>query len=512
MVTEQPIGSLAFVLHTHLPWVNHHGAWPVGEEWLHQAWARSYDPLQDLLTRLAEQGRTDQLSLGLTPVLAAQLDDPYALHNHHLWLGDWLNRATGLAASTAPNAHLGNHEFRLARAALERFESRWRHGGSAALRPLVDAGVVDLLSGPAAHPFQPLLTSRIRTASLQVGLADGILRRGGFGGGIWAPECGYAPGLEQDYAQAGITHLMVDGPTLQHVGRSTSRGCPLGDTDVVAFGRDLQVTYRVWSPRRGYPGGKWYRDFHTYDHEWGFTHFRVTGRDVPASHKAHYDPLRARAAVEADALDFVGHVRRRLLDITAREGIAGLVVAGYDTELFGHWWHEGPQWLERVLDLLPEAGVRVTTLAGAREAGLVGSPVQPEAGSWGAGKGFATWAGPAVRDIVSDNAHLEQTVLKVFDNLPPGWRGARSLPLDQLLRSTLLALSSDWAFMITKDSAADYARRRHFFHHSDVHRLADLIERHGPESPQAHREAAAQRAINGPFGHLDARILPGPEA
>ncbi len=206
-----------------------------------------------------------------------------------------------------------------------------------------------------------------------------------------------------------------------------------------------------------------------------------------------------------DAADFVDAVRRRLEQIADRDGPPGLVVAAFDTELFGHWWHEGPAWLERVLSLLPEAGVRVTTLARALDDGLVGEPIRPNDASWGAGKKFGTWTGPAVAGIVDDNWHAQSTVLKTLENLPS--TGVRDPVADQLARSLLLALASDWAFMITKDSAADYARRRHFFHHSDVHRLASIIADHGSASVPGFRELELQRRINGPFGHLDARGL-----
>ena len=125
--------------------------------------------------------------------------------------------------------------------------------------------------------------------------------------------------------------------------------------------------------------------------------------------------------------------------------------------------------------------------------------------SWGAGKQYQTWTGPAVTGIVDDNWHAQSVVLKTLENLPAP--GSRSETADQLVRSLLLALASDWAFMITKDSAADYARRRHFFHHSDTHRLAAMIADSGADSAAAHREAQLQRSINGPFGHLDARGL-----
>lgn len=497
----RPIGSFALVLHTHLPWLPHHGAWPVGEEWLHQAWSTCYDPLFDLLGRLAEQGRTDLVTLGMTPVLAAQLDDPYCLANQHTWLGDWQNRALGQAATTGHP--LAQREYAQAAAALDRFERQWSRGGSAVLRPLVDSGVLELLGGPATHAFSPLLDERVLRFGLATGLNDTQLRLGTRPAGIWAPECAYAPGLEETFAAAGVQHFMLDGPALDAVGAQTSTGHPIGDSDVVAFARDLDVSYRVWSPTRGYPRNPWYRDFHTFEHEWGFRQSRVT--DARGGEKAPYEPERAAAATRADAVDFVDHVQQRLQQIADRDGAPGLVVAAFDTELFGHWWHEGPRWLEHVWQLLPQAGVEVTTLSGARRSGLVGEPIQPGEASWGAGKKYQTWTGPAVTGIVDDNWHAQGIVLKTIENLLP--TQARCEPVDQLLRSLLLALASDWAFMITKDSAADYASRRHFFHHSDTHRLAATIAEAGADSAAAHREAALQRAINGPFGHLDARGL-----
>ena len=86
-------GTFCLVLHSHLPWLPHHGSWPVGEEWLYQAWAHSYLPMVELLERFAAEGRRDVLTLGVTPVLAAQLDDPYSIRAFHDWLGHWQLRA-----------------------------------------------------------------------------------------------------------------------------------------------------------------------------------------------------------------------------------------------------------------------------------------------------------------------------------------------------------------------------------------------------------------------------------
>ncbi|WP_033437516.1 1,4-alpha-glucan branching protein domain-containing protein [Saccharothrix sp. NRRL B-16314] len=484
-------GTFCLVLHSHLPWLAHHGAWPVGEEWLYQAWAHSYLPVVDLLERFAAEGREDVLTLGVTPILAAQLDDPYTLRGVHDWLGNWQLRAHS-ASSRLPD--LAAREHRSSAWALERFETRWRHGFSPLLRSLVDSRVVELLGGPAAHPFQPLLDPRLREFSLRTGLADTAHRIGSAPEGIWAPECAYAPGLEDDYARAGVRRFLVDGPSLRG---DTAAGRPVGSSDVVCFGRDLEVSYRVWSPKVGYPGDPAYRDFHTYDHPSGLKPSRVTGKNVAPEEKRPYDPDLAADAVQRHAADFVDTVVRRLRALKEQHGKPSLVVAAYDTELYGHWWHEGPAWLEAVLRQLPAAGVRVTTLRGAVEAGHVGPPVEVPPSSWGAGKDWHVWNGPQVGDIVDGNASVQRELLSLdFSGV------VRDPVADQAVREALLALSSDWAFMVTKDSAADYARYRAKLHADRFAELAALRR-----AGRGRRRAAELRRADGPFGHLDARGL-----
>ena len=485
----EPVGTFALVLHSHLPWLAHHGRWPVGEEWLYQSWAHSYLPVLDVVERLAAEGRRDLLTLGVTPVLAAQLDDPHCLRGVHDWLGGWLLRAHGAAPRLL---ELAAHEHRTALRALELFETRWRHGASPLLRRLSDAGAVELLGGPATHPFGPLLLPEVRTFALETGLADTALRLGARPSGIWAPECAYTPGMEAEYAAAGVARFLVDGPSLHG---DTALARPVGTSGVLAFGRDLDVTYRVWSPRAGYPGGRDYRDFHTFDHPSGLKPARVTGRHVAPERKRPYDPAVAAAAAARDAADFVTQVRERLSGLRERLGRPALTVAAFDTELFGHWWHEGPAWLEAVLRALPEAGVRVTTLRGAVEHGLVGEPVEIPPSSWGSGKDFRVWAG--ADDLVALNDDVQKELAGV---LGVGGR-ARDPVADALAQEALLALASDWAFMVTKDSAASYARDRARTHAGHVHELARLRA--------AGATAAASRAITSwaatPYGHVDAR-------
>ncbi|HET6705207.1 1,4-alpha-glucan branching protein domain-containing protein, partial [Amycolatopsis sp.] len=409
-----------------------------------------------------------------------------AQHAATRWRGDPLLRE--LAAA----------EHRTAVRAAEELGTRWRHGFSPILRSLVDNATIELLGGPLAHPFQPLLDPRVREFALNAGLADTALRLGTRPEGIWAPECGYAPGMENDYAAAGVRRFLVDGPSLRG---ETWAARPVGDTDVLAFGRDLEVTYRVWSPKAGYPGHAAYRDFHTWQHEVGLKAARVTGKTVEPQDKAPYDPALAADVLGTHVKDFVETVVTRLRSLKRQHGREALVVAAYDTELFGHWWHEGPAWLEGVLRALPEAGVRVTTLRGAREAGHVGAPIDLPSSSWGSGKDWRVWDGEQVKDMVAANAALQDRLLDLVRGLD---RTARDVVADQAVAEAMLALESDWAFMVTKDSAADYARRRAAVHTERFDALAGLLRR--GDRARAEELAAAYRA-DGPFGHLDARAL-----
>jgi 1,4-alpha-glucan branching enzyme len=221
---------------------------------------------------------------------------------------------------------------------------------------------------------------------------------------------------------------------------------------------------------------------------------------VPPEAKRPYDPARAAAAVARDAADFVRVVRDRLAGLWERTGRQALAVAAFDTELFGHWWHEGPAWLEAVLRALPGAGVHVTTLSGAAAAGMVGAPVELPPSSWGSGKDWRVWAGAQVADLVAQQERVQKALLGAA---APGL--ARDPVRDALATEALLALSSDWAFMVSKDSAADYARERASGHANRVEELAGLLA-------AGHRRAAERRIASwggddAVFGHVDARRL-----
>lgn len=201
-------------------------------------------------------------------------------------------------------------------------------------------------------------------------------------------------------------------------------------------------------------------------------------------------------------------VRERLIAESARIGRPALVVAAFDTELFGHWWHEGPQWLARVLRALPEAGVTVGTLADARDRGYLGEPVPLADSSWGSGKDWRVWAGDQVRDLVELDDDIVRLTLDTIDKMRAAQGGAPGLRdhvADQLLREAILTVSSDWAFMVSKDSAAGYARDRAHQHAHAVREIAAAVG--AGQVAKARQLAAGWGAADGLFPGVDARRL-----
>lgn len=462
------VGRLAIVLHSHLPWLLGHGAWPVGEEWLRQAWAHAYLPLVSLLRERAESGRQNLLTLGVTPVLAAQWDDPTSVAEQDRWIADWRVRATGKAIEAVRSGVVADgvdaqRHFRRARWSEEELARHWSAGGSAALRPLIDAEVIEVLGGPITHTFTPHLIHPIADLSLQAGLADGTVRTGSRPEGIWAPECAYVPGLEDLYQRHRVTHFMVDGPAMQHVSASLHRPHRVGGTDVVAFGRDLSLTYRVWSPRKGYPGNAWYQDFHTFDHGWGLRSSRVTSKS--REDKRPYDEAAAIDRADRDAADFIERARRAMIDSPEPDPV---IVVAYDTELFGHWWHEGPGFLARVLDTAADAGIELTTLRQERARAFDQPSIDIDAGSWGSGKDFRVWESGEAGDLYTRGKAAQYAVAQFLSTRNSSITVGRDTSADAILAELFLALSSDWAFMISKDSAADYARARAHGHFTNV--------------------------------------------
>jgi 1,4-alpha-glucan branching enzyme len=405
-----------------MPYVEGFGTWPFGEEWLFEAIATSYLPVLDVL----QAGMP--LTLSLTPVLCDQLRAPGVPERFRAFLRGVRRASHRLDADAARAAGDGAVADEIDRAAgqyqaaLERFEA-------------LDGDVLGALAPYAAwtsaatHAVLPLLAT---DAGVRLQVRSGIeahrRRMGTWTGGFWLPECAHDPRLDALLADEGVRATCVD---LTDVLDDHHR--PLcSPAGIVLWPIDRAVVELVWHPD-GYPSRGPYRD------SWRRTEHEHRPWAVDGS---VYDPARAREQARADAAEFVGRVRERVAG-------GGLCVCALDTELLGHWWHEGPAWLGFVAGEAAAQGLRLVHLDDALERhATVAAPALPVT-TWGVGRDLSTWDTPAVADLVTAARRAELDVV----------RAGRDVPL-RAVRELLAAQSSDWAFQITQDYAPPYGRER----------------------------------------------------
>ena len=530
-------GTFGFVLHSHIPWVLHHGRWPHGVDWLNEAVAETYLPLWRVLHERAQGGRPLGVTLGLTPVLCEQLAHPdfhrefvtYAEQKRAAAADD---RAWFTRSGEGELAALATRWERFYRASLEDFMGPHGPNLVARFRRLEERGAIEINTCAAAHGYLPLLSSD--TAALGQLRAAATTHRRHFGRaprGIWLPECAYRPagvwspptgspapvvarrGLEELLAAEGLgyffvdTHLLAGGRplgvyadrfgALHHVVREGAariehpehppyRAYRVGASGTVAcFGRDPVTATQVWSGEQGYPGDGAYLDFHKKRFPGGHRYWSVTHPKADLADKEVYRPEAAESRAPEHAAHFFALLQHTLLAARQRQSAPPLVCAMYDTELFGHWWFEGPRFVAAVLDLCDgSGGVSACSTSEMLERHAPEEIVSLPEGSWGDGGGHDVWLNEATAWTwpLIHAAELRFQKLADLVETATGLGAPLADPLlERLLAQTgrelLLLEASDWPFLITTGAARDYAHVRVTGHAEDFERLAILAER-----------------------------------
>ena len=514
------MGVFSLVLHTHLPYVRRNGVWPSGEDFFHQAATESYLPVLESLDRLAQNAREPLMTVGITPLIGHQMQDPYLLRELQIYLGTWDLRAWWQVANydgvyRDEFKEIAGFYARHARRQLARLDAL-PAGITRGFGVLEDAGAIEIIGGPASHPVLPEIGEEsVLRAQVFHGVAEHERLFGRRPRGMWLPECAYHPdaGIEQVLGEAGVNHVVVDGPTMIRSDGPDATFAPrvIGDSGVAAFGRNLDVTYRVWSPTGGYPTNKWYREYFAYDMVAGFKNWRVTSIKTPIVGKKPYEPERAIERAHKDAEDFVGLLDGWLAEYEERTGTEGVVVACYDTELFGHWWFEGPAWLERVYQLLDgHRRIRPMSLERAMEQVPPTRAVRLVEGSWGFRKDLRSWIAPETQEMWRLLAEVESETVRIVRKFAERDEAAagpgRKAALAQLARELFLLESSDWPFMVLRGRNDGYARERFAGHRERWSRLSEALLGRTPDDV-LRRLAAELYEIDNVFPDLGAETL-----
>jgi len=492
--------DLAFILHAHLPYVRPAGKEILEERWLYEAVAESYLPLLWGLERLQADGVPFRMALSLSGPLLSMLSDQGLMARcraHLAHIAELAEREAKRHASGPFAAAAACHRDRYI--ALVHDLDRRGHDLVTGFRRLQDAGLVELFTAAGTHAYLPLLgTDSARMAHVEAALSEYERHFGRRPAGLWLPECAYAPGLDHVLSAAGIRWFVADTAMVAAAYPPVDGPVALSPGGVAALARDTQASRQVWDAKHGYPGEYAYREFYKdvgYElpaaeiAPWlvdgvrcdtGLKFYRVTGGEGVTK-----EPYRPEVALERVR----DHARHFAELLTSRDG---LVVAPFDAELFGHWWFEGPLWIEALFREMAASGIcGVTPSAWLAEKGA-GVPVaRLPAGSWGDGGDYRVWLS-SQNDWLWPEVHAAEREMEALLD-----RAEMPGPtINQAARELLLAEASDWPFILYFQTASNYARERVKRH---LDRFKGLVS--GQYSPTRYRPE------DGVFPTLNARAL-----
>ncbi|MBN2408456.1 MAG: DUF1957 domain-containing protein [Candidatus Aminicenantes bacterium] len=514
------------VLHSHIPFVLAHGNWPHGMDWLYEAAAESYLPLLRVFERLEKEGLPPRINISFTPVLMEQLKSPVFAAGFKKYLQMKIDIArsdrvyfekTGAKTLRALTEYWEDWYAGL----LELFSERCREDIIDAFRGLQDGDQIEILTSAATHGYFPLLSE---DDSIRWQVRQGRYCYERYFGrkpmGFWLPECAYRPGYNwtsplggESVPRLGVdeilgeeelgcffvnSHLLSGGeakgvyldrfPALKRLWEKFETEYrpeqKLAKTPYLPhlaypsklpfFVRDEKSGIQVWSGKTGYPGDGWYMEFHKKHFPGGMRYWRITASDADLGDKLPYEPARVGERLEENACHFVDSLHEEL-----RDQERGAVVALFDTELFGHWWFEGPEWLYLVLKKLQGAQVEPQTAGRCLEALQPHSLISLPEGSWGTGGFHWIWLNDSTAWIWEKIYAVEKQALILKSKI----RSKNNRLLKQFMREKFLLESSDWPFLISTWTARDYSENRAAEHYERARTLFAWIQRDGSLSP-----------------------------
>lgn len=537
---KKPYGNFTFVLHSHLPWVLSHGKWPHGTDWLNEAAAETYLPLLEAFNRLVDEDISPKVTIGLSPVLTEQLAHEDFKNEFIQYLDQKIEAAEAdkeefIKLVEKEKIKIAEYWINYYSDIKSKFQNKYNQNIVQGFKHLQDQGHIEVITCGATHGYFPLL-SRDESVQAQVKQAIDNYEKhfGRKPKGIWLPECAYRPryewvpptnpnkkpvlrkGVEEFLSENGIeffvvdSHLLTGGEAIgvylerfstlkqvwgqfiksyepinvafeKHPYESHLVNSATEDKKPVAFfTRDPKTALQVWSGEHGYPGDGNYLDFHKKHFPGGHKYWRVTGSQVDLGDKELYDLDMIQNRLEENSDHFVNLVKEVLHDHKNKTGSeTAILAAPFDTELFGHWWFEGVQWIYLVLKKMHKSDeINLTTGSEHLEKKPPKNVVKLPEGSWGEGGFHYVWLNDDTKwtwnhiyededKLISLVKHLKKSPSKMLERI-----------LKQLARELFLFQASDWQFLITTVAARDYAETRLTRHHDYFKKLAKIADKY----------------------------------
>ncbi|WP_028974853.1 glycoside hydrolase family 57 protein [Spirochaeta cellobiosiphila] len=489
--------TLTFVLHAHLPFVRH----PefdsfLEEKWLFEAINETYLPLLRVFERLERDNIPFKLTMSISPTLSSMLEDELLQQRYLTHLDSLIE-----LSQKEVERNKGNEQFlTLSKMYLDLFESNKKDFLKYKNRILKGfiyyqkLGFIEIITTSATHAFLPLYKKYKKniSAQIQVALDHHSLLFGKPPKGFWLPECGYFQGVESYLRDSGIDYTFAAAHGLIFADNSPIDGvyAPIKTPDGVSFfARDLQSTTAVWSSEEGYPGDPSYREFYR-DIGWdlpldyiepyieqgkirvntGLKYYAITGK---TDNKQPYRPIDAYEKVREHADNFLYNRSKQVAKLEPLMDKAPNIVCPFDAELFGHWWFEGPLWLEEVFRGIASGAynLELTTPSEYLENHPSPQVATPSFSSWG-NKGYAEVWLDGSNDWIYPHTHKIIQRMQELAGRFPDVTGRKERVLNQAAREVLLSQASDWPFIIKTGTTVPYATKRvkeHIFNFNQIY-------------------------------------------
>ena len=478
-------GYLSLVLHAHLPFVRHpeHEKF-LEESWLFEAVTETYIPLVQIFENWRHDGVNGRLTLSLSPPLCAMLQDELLRRRYERHLDGLIELAekeihrTHWDRAFRELAWMYHHKLSLTRETWRYYEGNL----VACFKRFQDEGRLEIITTAATHALLPLLANHPPSIRAQI-LTARDHYQSCFGRpprGIWLPECAYVSGVETFLQEADIRWFILDTHGVWHAKPRPRYGtfAPIFTPNgIAAFGRDYDSSRQVWSRQEGYPGDPRYRDFYRdigFDLDFdyvrphlpspenrGFTgikYFKITG----AGEKQIYDRGAALSAASEHAAHFLNERVAQTRKLAGLLDRPPMIVAPYDAELFGHWWYEGPEFLDFFARKVSneQKVISLITPGDYLARHSMNQIAEPSASTWGEEGYLRAWLNEKNEWIYPHLQVAQERMSRLAKKFSKRASVLQKRALKQAARELLLAQASDWPFILRADTSPDYARRR----------------------------------------------------
>ncbi|HPS19812.1 MAG TPA: DUF1957 domain-containing protein [Candidatus Omnitrophota bacterium] len=497
-------GYVCLVLHAHLPFVRHpEEEYFLEENWLYEAITETYIPLLRMMERLTADNVPFRLTMSMTPPLVNMLRDELLVNRYIRHINKLIVLAEKEVERTGYEPHyhgLALMYYRQLNEVKEIFIAKYKKDIVAAFKHFQDKGSLEIIGSCATHGFLPILgvNPKVARAQIMVGVENYTKTFGRGPRGFWLPECGYYPGVDEFLKEAGVRYFFVDSHGLLNSDPAPRYSvyaplyCPSG---VAAFARDWESSKQVWSSKEGYPGDPDYREYyrdigHELEYEYikpyihpsgirvntGLKYWRITGN---TEYKEAYNPEWAREKAAIHAGNFMFYREKQIEHLSAHMDRKPVIVAPYDAELFGHWWYEGPLWIEYLMRKVAydQKTFKMFTPSEYLDEYKVNQMAVPSTSSWGY-KGYGEFWLEGCNDWIYRYLHKAgERMCELAEEYSKDIKGTkqtiRKRALNQAARELLLAEASDWPFIMKTGTMVPYAHRRVKLH---INRFTRLYE------------------------------------